>query len=270
MYIQTCINLRCSLRTLIVILLLSLGAFLLNPAVSHAEPASTPQIQAYCFKVVPKKAQTACSGSGQNGNELLNSLMNTATYHCTDRPIADSQKATCIFNAAKALIDKTLRTYPNPQSASEFANDLKRVLLADAQAHNGSTTKPSPDSLEGEAPTSYCGAADCPAPVADPALCAIKPSTTGCNADANANCTKNSCDLVKKYINPGIDLLSIIFGLIAAISLILGGIQYASSAGDPQKASAAKKRITMTVVAFIAYAFLYGFVQFLVPGGAFK
>jgi len=83
------------------------------------------------------------------------------------------------------------------------------------------------------------------------------------------DCGANNCDLIAKYINPGIDLFSAIFGLVAVISLILGGIQYSASEGDPQKASAAKRRITNTVLAIFVYLFFYGFLQFIIPGGAF-
>ncbi len=80
----------------------------------------------------------------------------------------------------------------------------------------------------------------------------------------------SSCDLVNLYINPAIDVFSGLFGLIAVISLILGGIQYSASAGDPQKAGQAKDRISKTIFAIFAYFFLYAFLQFIVPGGAFN
>jgi archaellum component FlaF (FlaF/FlaG flagellin family) len=60
-----------------------------------------------------------------------------------------------------------------------------------------------------------------------------------------------------------------IFGIIAVASLIFGGIQYSASAGDPQNVAKAKKRIIDTIIAIVAYFFLYMFIQFLVPGGAF-
>lgn len=88
-------------------------------------------------------------------------------------------------------------------------------------------------------------------------------------ADPNADCGKQGCDFVKKYINPGINLFSALFGIIAALSLILGGIMYASSGGDPQQVTNAKKRITNTIFAIVAYMFLYGFINFIVPGGLF-
>src|SRR5688572_18961658 len=62
-------------------------------------------------------------------------------------------------------------------------------------------------------------------------------------ADPNANCSNDRCDWIKKYVNPFIQLLSVSFGLIAVISLIMGGIQYAGSTGDPQKVTLAKQRI---------------------------
>jgi hypothetical protein len=89
-------------------------------------------------------------------------------------------------------------------------------------------------------------------------------------ADPNAKCNNNDCDFIKKFINPAINTLSACFGIVAVISIILGGINYSTSEGDPQKASRAKNRILNTIIAVIAYIFLYAFLQFLVPGGAFK
>jgi len=80
-------------------------------------------------------------------------------------------------------------------------------------------------------------------------------------------CSRSNCDLVATYVNPLINLLSVVFGLIAVASIIMGGIQFSASEGDPQKASRAKNRISNTIVAIFAYALLYGFLEFLVPGG---
>jgi len=88
--------------------------------------------------------------------------------------------------------------------------------------------------------------------------------------DPALNCTSSKCDLISKYINPTINVLSVSFGLIAVISIILGAIQYSASEGDPQKSSAAKNRITNTIIAIVAYLLLYAFLQFLVPGGVFN
>ncbi len=84
-----------------------------------------------------------------------------------------------------------------------------------------------------------------------------------------SSCGASKCDFIGKYINPAINLFSLVFGLVAVISLILGGIQYSASQGDPQKAASAKGRLQNTIIAIFAYLFLYAFLQFLIPGGAF-
>lgn len=83
-------------------------------------------------------------------------------------------------------------------------------------------------------------------------------------------CTSSQCDLFKTYIDPAINMLSGLVGIIVVISIIAGGIQYASSEGDPQKSSRAKSRITNAILAIVAYAFLYAFLQFIIPGGLFN
>ena len=88
-------------------------------------------------------------------------------------------------------------------------------------------------------------------------------------ADPNVDCNKQGCDFIKKYVNPGINLFSALFGIVAVCSLIFGGIQYSAAGADPQKITNAKKRITDTIIAIVAYFFLYAFINFLVPGGLF-
>lgn len=86
----------------------------------------------------------------------------------------------------------------------------------------------------------------------------------------SSSCTNRSCDLMNKYINPAINALSALIGILAAASLIFAGIQYITSAGDPQKASDAKDRISKTIVGLLLFGFLYAFIQFLIPGGVFN
>ncbi len=89
--------------------------------------------------------------------------------------------------------------------------------------------------------------------------------------DPATKCSDSSqCDLIGQYVNPLIEVLSVSFGLIATISIILGAIQYTTSEGDPQKSAAAKNRITNTVIAIVAFLVLYAFVEFLIPGGIFN
>jgi len=66
-----------------------------------------------------------------------------------------------------------------------------------------------------------------------------------------------------------INFLSAGVGVIVTIMIIVGGIQYASAGGNPQAVQAAKKKIANSIIALIAYFFLFAFLQWLVPGGLF-
>ena len=98
---------------------------------------------------------------------------------------------------------------------------------------------------------------------------AYEKTTTGDPAAkaAKTPCTSENCDLVKKYVNPLINMLSAAVGIVVIIAIIYGGIQYTTSEGDPQKAAKARLHITNAIIALIAFMFLYAFLQWIVPGG---
>jgi hypothetical protein len=73
-----------------------------------------------------------------------------------------------------------------------------------------------------------------------------------------------------KYVTPVIQLLSAAVGLVAVVAIITGAIEYITSAGDPQRTAAGKTHITNALLGILAYAFLYAFLQFLIPGGLFN
>lgn len=85
---------------------------------------------------------------------------------------------------------------------------------------------------------------------------------------ATATCKNGGdCGLIEKYAVPVINFLAAIVGIVAAIVIIVSGIQYSASGDDPGKVAAAKERIVNTVIALLAYLFLYSFLQWIVPGG---
>lgn len=85
-----------------------------------------------------------------------------------------------------------------------------------------------------------------------------------CPAGTETNAT--SC-IFEKYINPAIVLLGVIVGIVVVFGIVSGGIQYASSAGDPQKTAAGKGKIMKAIYGLLAFLFLYSALQFLSPGG---
>jgi hypothetical protein len=102
-----------------------------------------------------------------------------------------------------------------------------------------------------------------------PVLAGSPPATLPSPPPSSASCNSSGCDLITEYLQPAINLLAGVVGIIVVISLIMGGIEYSTSEGDPQKSAKAKRRIANTLFALIAFFFLYAFLQFLVPGGIF-
>jgi hypothetical protein len=79
----------------------------------------------------------------------------------------------------------------------------------------------------------------------------------------------NECDLVKKYIQPLINTLAALVGVVVTIAIIAGGIEVSASEGDPQRAAKGKNRIRNGLIALLAFFLLYAFLQYIVPGGIF-
>jgi hypothetical protein len=90
---------------------------------------------------------------------------------------------------------------------------------------------------------------------------------SGGQCDSGECATLNSCGLISKYIDPFVEFLAAAVGVGVVTSIIIGGIQYSSSAGDPGKVSAAKNRIRNAIIALITFMLLYGLIDFLIPGG---
>lgn len=70
-----------------------------------------------------------------------------------------------------------------------------------------------------------------------------------------------------KYVNPLINFLSALVGIVVLASVIFGGIQYSTAGGDPSKVAAARQRIINSLLALAAFIFLYAFLQWIIPGG---
>ncbi len=77
-------------------------------------------------------------------------------------------------------------------------------------------------------------------------------------------------------VNPITDLAFALFRLLSAGvgilvigSVVVAGIQYTTSRGNPQSTEAAIKRITSSFTALVIYMFIFAIANFLVPGGLF-
>jgi hypothetical protein len=73
-------------------------------------------------------------------------------------------------------------------------------------------------------------------------------------------------DALKVILN----VMSGLVAVLAVIMLIVAGIQYSASNGDPSGVKAAKDKIVNVIIGLIAYVFLFSFLQWLIPGGLFN
>lgn len=95
-------------------------------------------------------------------------------------------------------------------------------------------------------------------------------SNTGSSSPSSSSSTTTSVDELDESVNNVINLLAALVGIIVVISIIIGGIQYSSAGGNSAQVGAAKKRISMSILALILYLFAYTILQWLIPGGIFS
>lgn len=69
------------------------------------------------------------------------------------------------------------------------------------------------------------------------------------------------------YLKEILRLVNELVGAIIILVIIIAGIQYMISAGDPTKVKAAKGRLTNAFTALILYMLMFAILNFLIPGG---
>lgn len=83
------------------------------------------------------------------------------------------------------------------------------------------------------------------------------------NSDKNPD---NDCGIIK-YVLIFINALSALVGIVVVMMIVIAGIQYSTTADNPQTAVEAKKRIANAIGALLLYIFMFAFLQWIVPGG---
>ena len=89
-------------------------------------------------------------------------------------------------------------------------------------------------------------------------------------ADAAEIDITGASDKITELINNILKIIYALSGFSIIGMVILGGIQYSSSNGNPQAVSSAKKKIQGAVLALVVLALLYPFLQWIIPGGSFN
>ncbi len=87
----------------------------------------------------------------------------------------------------------------------------------------------------------------------------------GCRGDAYPGQLNPILDIafaILRFLSTGV-------GLIVIGSIIVAGIQYSASRGNPQATEAAIKRITSSLIGLLIFIFMFAFLNFIIPGGMF-
>jgi hypothetical protein len=98
-----------------------------------------------------------------------------------------------------------------------------------------------------------------------------------CGGGTNESSVKTAIDIgCRGNGNPIVDMLFAIIrflslgvGLVVVASIVVAGIQYSTSQGDPQMAAKAKKRIQSALTALIVFIFAYAILNYIVPSTVF-
>jgi cytochrome bd-type quinol oxidase subunit 2 len=91
-----------------------------------------------------------------------------------------------------------------------------------------------------------------------------------CNNNKPTEAGLNSClksNPIIKDVQTLINVLSVIAGLVIVGSVIVGGLQYIMAGDNSNAVSAAKDRIQNALLAFLAFLFIFAFLNWLLPGG---
>jgi Type IV secretion system pilin len=80
------------------------------------------------------------------------------------------------------------------------------------------------------------------------------------------SCTDHG-GLIMNYLILLIQYISGLVALYVVLMIVIGGVQYISSAGNPGAISAAKNRITNAIIALVLFLMMFTIMNFIVPGG---
>lgn len=88
----------------------------------------------------------------------------------------------------------------------------------------------------------------------------------GVEIAVDVTCTPAS-NPIYGYLGGIIKFVAGLIGLAVVINIMIGGLQYMTSQGDPGAITKAKNRIFNAVISLIAFLFAATIINYLIPGG---
>ncbi len=96
---------------------------------------------------------------------------------------------------------------------------------------------------------------------ASPALAAS--GIGACSTDSNATICKTDSALIGGILKDVINIMLYLAGTIAVIMMVIGGLRYITSDGDPQKATTARLTIIYALVGLVVAVLSFSIVNFV-------
>lgn len=92
----------------------------------------------------------------------------------------------------------------------------------------------------------------------------------GCGTDTYFKWCSNGNSGIIGLVTSIFNILSVGVGLAAVISIIIGGVIYATSGANPENAKKGIKQIQNAGIALVLFAGFWAIMNFLIPGGLFN
>jgi len=91
-------------------------------------------------------------------------------------------------------------------------------------------------------------------------------STQSSYTNSISECNIQKDDSLMKTVNQIINVILGVLGIVAVVVIILGGVQYTTSAGDPGKVKKAKDTILYGIVGLVVALLAFAIVNFVLSG----
>lgn len=205
------------------------ATMLIIPITAHA-------LSAEQLLILTDKANKLCAASSVNS---------AYTPYCP--------QATSYQNLAKAVFAKP-ESERSAYIKSQGGDSLNAKYLIAVDTYNKAVAKGDIESSAGSGASSFDG--DC-----NDGGVKISVGVNGTNECVGGN----GVNPIYAYLRGIIILLGGAIGLAVVITIIVAGIQYSSSAGNPANITKAKERLTNAVIGLVLYLFLAAILRYLVP-----
>ncbi len=73
---------------------------------------------------------------------------------------------------------------------------------------------------------------------------------------------------IVSYLRLILRLMNMLVGAVVVLVIVIAGVQYVTSAGDPTNTKKAKTRVTGALTALLLYMLMVAILNFILPGGA--